>query len=283
MTPPRPYRPEVRLLLVAAGALFALGLAAMVGFLLLSQRERPRDPRATEQLQPGRAAFTTPTPAPLEADGGTYGRPSPLAGSAGAPVDDDDPSLAAAAGLNLGDGSLEVLAAPPDHGSLPGRWGLPRAPVTIVVFSDFQCPFCGRLANTFEDLHRRFPTEVELYFRDRPLDFHPQARGAHISARCADQQGRFWLMHDMLFQHQRDLDVETFEVLARELELDLPRFRGCRESAAAANAVDQDLAAAVAAGVSGTPTSFVNGQRVVGAQPLAAFVEAVEAAMEPAR
>jgi protein-disulfide isomerase len=244
------------MLLVGALAFLALGGGALFVLMLLSQREHPRERPAPRNARPvvevaPRVEPAVPTPAPVA-----------LEAPAAIPVE---------------------TGLAPEHGSLPGRWGLTRAPVAIVVWNDFQCPYCRRLDQSLMALHDRYPTQVEVYHRDLPLAFHPEARGAAIAARCAGEQGAYWPMHDLLFANPASLGVEGLLSWANALDLSVLTFDTCRDSPAAARAVDEDVAAAQALGVRGTPTTFVNGRRLDGAQPVDQFVEAIEAELASGR
>ncbi|MCA9509497.1 MAG: thioredoxin domain-containing protein [Myxococcota bacterium] len=152
------------------------------------------------------------------------------------------------------------------------------APVTIVEFSDYQCPFCSRAEPTVDQLLERYPTQVRLVYRHFPLDsIHPEARAAAIAATCAGEQGKFWEFHEKLFANQRELGAEAFDRFAGELGLDGAAFDACTASPEAAAVVTRDAEAGVAAGASGTPAFFVNGILLSGARPLEDFVEIVEA------
>jgi protein-disulfide isomerase/uncharacterized membrane protein len=152
--------------------------------------------------------------------------------------------------------------------------GPANAPVTIVEFSDFQCPACGQ---AYRDLHevlgRR--TDVRLVFRNFPLDsscnealprtLHPDACQAAMAAECARQQSRFWEYHDRLFENQRALDRDSLFRYAREVGIDIPTFRACLDDPAAREHVVDDVRAGIAAGIESTPTLFINGRRIDGA------------------
>jgi len=145
--------------------------------------------------------------------------------------------------------------------------GNARAPVTIVVFSDFQCPFCARAEDTLAEVQRSYGDKVRVVWKHQPLSMHPNALPAAIAAEAAREQGKFWEMHDRMFANQAALAPESYQRWAGELGLDLDRFRRALHDQALAQRVadDQSLAARVGAG--GTPTFFVNGERVVGAVP----------------
>lgn len=156
------------------------------------------------------------------------------------------------------------------------------APVTIIEFSDFECPFCKRFKDqTFPQIKANYidTGKVRMVFRHYPLPFHTNAQKAHEAALCADDQGQFWEYHDTLFANQQSLGVAALKQYAVTLGLNAATFNECLDSGKYAQAVQDDLAAGSAAGVSGTPSFFVNGQLVVGAQPYSAFQQAIEAAL----
>jgi protein-disulfide isomerase len=167
-------------------------------------------------------------------------------------------------------------------GASPTR-GPQRAPVTVVVFSDFQCPFCQRSEATLQALVEQYGTRVRLVFKNHPLPMHPSARAAARAALAAGEQGKFWEYHDALFAHQDALDPAALERCARDLGLDVDRFRRMMGDARTDLAIEADEGEATRLGVTGTPTFFVNGRRVIGAQPLVRFQSAVELALADGR
>ena len=148
--------------------------------------------------------------------------------------------------------------------------GAAGAPVTIVEFSDFQCPFCKAAAATVKQVLDRYPGKVKWIFRDFPIEtLHPDASRAHEAARCAGAQGKFWEYHDVLFERsprQARADLEQYAV---ELGLEAGAFAQCLDSRRHEPAVAADIQEGASLGVDGTPTFFVNGRRLVGSQPLA--------------
>jgi protein-disulfide isomerase len=151
------------------------------------------------------------------------------------------------------------------------------APVTIVEFSDYQCPYCKRAEPVVQQLLERYPAEVRFVFRDYPLDrIHPLARGAAEAAACANQQGRFWEFHRKLFDPGAKLDPESLRQYASDLGLDLQAFQTCMEEHRFQAEIEADLAAGREAGVTGTPAFFVNGIPLKGARPLDDFVAVIE-------
>jgi len=157
-----------------------------------------------------------------------------------------------------------------------------NAPVTIVEFSDFECPFCGRyFTNTYSSIVENYidTGKVKYVFKHFPLNFHASAQKASEAAECAGDQEKFWEYHDVLFANQQALSVSNLKQYASDLSLDTDDFNSCLDSGKYAAKVKQDLADGQAAGVSGTPSFFVNGQKLVGAQPYSAFEQAIEAAL----
>jgi protein-disulfide isomerase len=164
---------------------------------------------------------------------------------------------------------IEVEAKGPARG--PGG-----APVTIVEFSDFQCPFCGREAPVIERLMKEYDGKVRLVFRHFPLDFHPFAAKAAEAAACAADQGKFWEMHDQMFTNQQKLAVEDLKGYAKSIGVDSAKFDKCLDSGEKKALVDEDQKAGSQAGVNGTPAFFVNGIFINGAVPYEQIKQAVD-------
>jgi protein-disulfide isomerase len=155
--------------------------------------------------------------------------------------------------------------------------GSATAPVTIVEFSDFHCPFCQRVVPTLTQLELQYGDKVKLVFRDYPIDnLHPAARKAHEAARCAHDQGKFWAYHDALFANAPKASLEQLKTYAEEVGLDVPAFEQCVSSGTHQDAVQRDVEEGTRVGVTGTPAFFINGRLVSGAQPLESFVRVVE-------
>jgi len=142
------------------------------------------------------------------------------------------------------------------------------APVTIVEFSDFQCPWCSRLTSTLEQVKAKYGDKVRIVFRQFPLDIHENAQKAAEAALCASEQGKFWELHDYMFQNQGALGVPQLKSKAAELGLNASTFNQCLDSGKTAKAVEADMKAGAAVGVSTTPSFFVNGRSLVGGLPL---------------
>lgn len=174
-----------------------------------------------------------------------------------------------------GSSAGQTALAPDDR---PAR-GPSDAPVTIVEFTDYECPFCGRYyRQTYHQLLEEYEGEIHYVVRNYPLSNHPNARKAAEAAECAHNQGRFWDYHDHLFEHADALEPSDLKSYARELELDGEQFDQCLESGAESETVEQDMATGRRLGIRGTPTFFVNGRPLVGAQPLSAFRSAIQRA-----
>jgi protein-disulfide isomerase len=155
--------------------------------------------------------------------------------------------------------------------------GAADAPVTIVEFSDFECPFCKQTRPTLKQLLERYPGKVRLAYRDFPLDsIHPQARRAAEAARCAHDQGKFWEYHDVLFTQSPQLALEDLRRYAGQVGLDVTKFDGCLAAGVHKAAVQRDLDEGNRLGVTGTPAFFINGRTLTGAQPLEAFARLID-------
>jgi protein-disulfide isomerase len=158
--------------------------------------------------------------------------------------------------------------------------GVPKgpagAPITIVEFSDFQCPFSARATPTIDQLLKEYPGKIRFYFRHYPLPFHVNAPLAAEAALAAESQGKFWEMHDKLSANWQNLQREDLEMYAEELGLDMTRFKQALDTRQYKGRVDQDLAVVAKVGAKGTPAFFINGRLLSGAQPLEAFKTVVD-------
>ncbi len=153
------------------------------------------------------------------------------------------------------------------------------ADVTIIEFSDYQCPFCEKFySQTLPQLKKDYidTGKVKLVYRDYPLPFHPFAEKAAEAANCAGEQGKYFAMHDKIFANQATLNEENLKVWGASIGLDANKFNSCLDSGKMAAEIAKDLADGNAAGVSGTPSFFVNGKILVGAQPFAAFKTVID-------
>ncbi len=176
---------------------------------------------------------------------------------------------------------VAVLLRPPkvEVGYDPARVkGNRKASVTIVEFSDFQCPYCKKAEATLKHLLAKYNGRVKLAYRDFPLRaLHPQAQMAAEAARCAGEQGKFWEFHDALYADQSKLDEPGLAEHARSLGLDEKSFQSCLEAGKFKAQIEQDVQEGSKAGVAGTPSFFINGTFVNGAQPEAEFEKIIDA------
>jgi protein-disulfide isomerase len=162
--------------------------------------------------------------------------------------------------------------------------GSAAAPVVIVEFSDFQCPYCRNVAPTLKTLLAKYGGRVSLAYRDFPLrEAHPQAQQAAEAARCSGEQGKFWEYHDLLYADEAKFDAGSLAGYARGLGLDVQQFTACLASGKFKQAVEEDVQAGSKAGVNGTPTFFINGIFLSGSQPLSAFEKIIEAELAAAQ
>lgn len=157
--------------------------------------------------------------------------------------------------------------------------GSSDAPVTIIEFSDYECPFCARhYSQTLPSLINDYVEtgKVKLVFRDFPLSFHQNAQKAAEAAECAGEQGKYWEMHDKLFDNQAALGVDNLKKYAEDIGLDTEEFNECLDSGEMASEVQKDFNDGQTYGVTGTPGFFINGIKVVGAQPYSVFQQVIE-------
>lgn len=158
-----------------------------------------------------------------------------------------------------------------------------NAPVTIVEFAEFQCPFCARTAETVKQLEEKYGDKIRLVFRDFPLvGFHQYASKAAEAGSCANEQGKFWEMYDKLFANQSNLKVPDLEQYAAELKLDTARFNQCLDSGKYAKTWQRDSDEGSQYGVTGTPTFFINGRMMVGNLPLDKFAQVIDEELQRA-
>ncbi len=158
-----------------------------------------------------------------------------------------------------------------------------NAPITIVEFGDYECPFCARFySQTFEQIDKQYikTGKVRYVFRDFPLSFHRQAQKAAEAAECAGEQGRYYEMHDLLFEQGVQGGEAAFIGYAEEMGLDKSDFKDCLYSGEMAEEVLNDFAEGQRLGVQGTPNFFVNGIMISGAQPFTVFEQIIEKELE---
>lgn len=162
-----------------------------------------------------------------------------------------------------------------DAGKSPVK-GPANAKVTIIEFSDFQCPYCRRGRDTMDEVLKAYPKDVKVVFKHFPLSFHKEAEPAARASWAAQQQGKFWEYHDVLFNNQDKLGTDFYLKTARDLKLDESKFKKDMESEAAAKQVKEDNEAGAKNGIQGTPGFFVNGVAVKGAYPASHFKQIVD-------
>lgn len=154
-------------------------------------------------------------------------------------------------------GELTTAVGPDDHVQGPAD-----APVTLVEYGDYECPYCGKAYPIVKRIQARMGDRLRFVFRNFPLaELHPNAAAAAAMAEAAGLQGKFWEMHDMLFEHQRALNSGNLKTYARALDLDRAALEQALERGAPAARVRKDFMSGVRSGVNGTPTFFINGRR----------------------
>ncbi len=209
--------------------------------------------------------------------------------------------LAFAAGILIGYAAwgrtptvMQVVAQPPQQ-AMPAATSAPQyvrykiptdgfpslgpadAPITLVEFADFQCPYCRQWEQqTYQPLLAAYPGKIRFVFRDFPLtSIHPNAMPAAEAAQCAHEQGQFWAYHDKLFGSE-ELSDEIYQQYAQDLGLDMDKFNACLTNHTYASNIQADSDFAVNLGVNSTPTFFINGLAVIGAQPLGSFTNVID-------
>ena len=150
------------------------------------------------------------------------------------------------------------------------------APVTLIEFSDFQCPFCARAVPVIQELQKRYPTQLRVVYKHMPLEsIHPRARAAAVAAVCADEQGKFWPFHDRIFENRAFGDADL-RADAQAVGLDLAKFDACVKGDSHRARIEADMAAANAVGIQGTPGFVLNGLLIRGLQPPEAFAQMID-------
>jgi protein-disulfide isomerase len=165
----------------------------------------------------------------------------------------------------------------------PAR-GDPNAPVVMVEWSDFQCPFCGRFyGETLPQIEENYikTGKLKIVYRDFPLSFHPEAQPAAEAAECANEQGKFWEFHDLIFSNQQSMSAGAYKQWAADLGLNTQQFNDCFDSGKYTSEIQKDFNEGAAIGISGTPGFYLGradgtGVRIVGAQPYSVFSSAID-------
>ncbi len=174
------------------------------------------------------------------------------------------------------DSDAKILLEPPRINVNLSAAGHPalgpkNAPVTMIEFGDFQCPFCKRSEDAVKAVHEKYGDKVRLVFMDFPLSFHPHAMPAANAARCAGAQDKFWQYHDALFADQSKLEPADLKATAKTLGLDTAKFNACFDKNQYSQAIQKDLDEGHKLNVTGTPTFFIDGREIVGAEPTENF------------
>jgi protein-disulfide isomerase len=159
--------------------------------------------------------------------------------------------------------------------SAPAK-GPKHAKVTIVEWSDFQCPFCSRVEPTLKQIEDTYSKDVRIIWRNQPLPFHQNAKPAAEAAMAAHEQGKFWPMHDKIYANQQSIDRASLEKYAQEIGLDMGKFKAALDSGKFRAAIEADSAKGNEVGANGTPTFFINGREFVGAQPFESFKNMID-------
>ncbi|MCB9733499.1 MAG: thioredoxin domain-containing protein [Deltaproteobacteria bacterium] len=175
-------------------------------------------------------------------------------------------------------GAADRGAAPATAGGAlaPASTNAPNAKVEIIEFSDFQCPFCSRVIPTVKQIEQTYGDSVKVTFLHQPLSFHQNAMPAATAAVAAMKQGKFWEMHDKLFANQSSLNQQSFESWAKELGLDVEQFKKDMADPATKDFIEKNQAIAMAVGATGTPSFFINGKSLRGAQPFEQFKAVID-------
>jgi protein-disulfide isomerase len=187
--------------------------------------------------------------------------------------------------INGNDQSLETIQVNLAHAFTTDQsptLGPPDAPVTLTLFTDFECPYCAQLAPVLARVHQQYPREVRIVFKNFPLRSHRFAAQAALAALAAADQGQFWPFHDRLFENYDRLDPQKIEEIRQALNLDAERFRAKMNDPALKRLILRDIAEGNAAGVDGTPTVFVNGKKMRGRMTFEGFQQVIAEALAQA-
>jgi len=156
--------------------------------------------------------------------------------------------------------TLKIPVRPEDHAE-----GDADAPCTLVEYGDYQCPHCGHAYPIIKNLQRGLGADIKFVFRNFPLsEIHPDAFNAAVAAEAAGLQQKFWDMHDIIFENQQELDLESLFLYAKTIGLDVERFKNDLQENTLTNKVEQDFESGVRSGVNGTPSFFINGKKYNG-------------------
>ena len=155
--------------------------------------------------------------------------------------------------------------------------------VTLIEIGDFQCPFCKRVQPTLEGLKKKYGDDLRIAFKHNALSFHNRAKPAAMASECAREQGKFWEMHDLLFENNRALGDADLEQYAQRSKLDMAQWKSCYQSNKHSDRIDAQQREVTALGASGTPAFFINGRALSGAQPQANFERIIDDELKKAK
>ncbi len=173
-------------------------------------------------------------------------------------------------------------AIPVDLNNAPVK-GDAGAPITMVIFSDFQCPFCKRVVPTLDEIMKAYPGKVKFAFRQNPLPMHKNAMSAAKASLAANEQGKFWQMHDAMFENQADVATDQgIEKIAQKIGLNMAKFKADWKSNKYEAQINKDIEFTRSSGATGTPAFFLNGVALKGARPFASFKEVIDKLLEKA-
>ncbi|MHB8215775.1 MAG: DsbA family protein [Candidatus Sulfotelmatobacter sp.] len=176
--------------------------------------------------------------------------------------------------------NVYLLPPPPFRADVQGEGpsrGSVDAPVTIVEFEDFQCPYCKKAQEILEQVRVRYKDKIRIVHRDFPLQpLHPASFKAHEGARCAEEQGKFWEYRDLLYKNSPAAGPEQLSLYASQVNMNLPEFKNCLDSGKFRSVVQKDEAEGDRLGVEGTPAFFINGRRLSGAQAETEFARIID-------
>ncbi|MBX9838646.1 MAG: DsbA family protein [Silvanigrellaceae bacterium] len=183
----------------------------------------------------------------------------------------------------LSKGEIEVLGASKpvspkinvEIGNSPSK-GPADAPVTIVEFADFQCPFCATAQPIVEEVLKQYKGKVRYVFKNYPLvQIHPEAIPAAIAAECANKQNKYWQMHDALFENHKKLGDETYTMIAQKIGLKIEEFNSCRKDQAVHDKINSEMEYGQSLGINATPAFYINGVQLMGALPKSEFEKVI--------
>jgi len=158
--------------------------------------------------------------------------------------------------------------------------GNKKSSVTLIEYSDFQCPYCQQYYPVLKKILEDYKDKVKVVYKHYPLNFHPEAQKAAEASECANEQGKFWEMHDMLFENQESLGINNYKAWAVKLGQNSKKFNDCLDSGKYGEKISKDYNEGVQKGVEGTPATFINGELISGAVPYETLKEKIDALLK---